>query len=95
MPISRVRSVTETSMMFMTPIPPTSREIPATAASRIERVSLVEVDAARIAEELNTMKSLLNSDTWWRSARIVCTSRWAAAVVAGEVDCTAIAFSGP
>ena len=31
MPISRVRSVTETSMMFMIPIPPTSSEIAATA----------------------------------------------------------------
>ena len=31
-PISRVRSVTETSMMFMTPIPPTSSEIAADRA---------------------------------------------------------------
>ena len=30
MPISRVRSVTDTSMMFMITIPPTSREIAAT-----------------------------------------------------------------
>ena len=30
-PISRVRSVTETSMMFMMPIPPTSSEMPAIA----------------------------------------------------------------
>ena len=30
MPISLVLSVTETSMIFITPIPPTSREIPAT-----------------------------------------------------------------
>ena len=29
-PISCVRSATETSMMFMTPMPPTTREIPAT-----------------------------------------------------------------
>ena len=34
-PISRVRSVTLTSMMFMTPIPPTSSEIAATAPSRV------------------------------------------------------------
>ena len=35
MPISRVRSVTDTSMMFMMPMPPTTREmaaIPPTAA---------------------------------------------------------------
>ena len=30
-PISRVRSVTETSMMFMMPMPPTSREMAAMA----------------------------------------------------------------
>ncbi len=33
-PISRVRSVTETSMMFMMPIPPTSSDTEAMAASR-------------------------------------------------------------
>ena len=31
MPISRVRSVTDTSMMFATPIPPTTSEMPAIA----------------------------------------------------------------
>ena len=31
MPISRVRSVTDTSMMFMMPTPPTSSEMPTTA----------------------------------------------------------------
>ena len=34
-PISRVRSVTETSMMFMMPIPPTSRLTAAMLASRL------------------------------------------------------------
>ena len=33
MPISRVRSVTDTSMMFMMPMPPTSSEIPAMPTS--------------------------------------------------------------
>ena len=33
-PISRVRSVTDTSMMFMMPMPPTSSETEAIAASR-------------------------------------------------------------
>ena len=41
MPISRVRSVTVTSMMFMTPIPPTSSEIAATVASRTLKTRLV------------------------------------------------------
>ncbi len=35
-PISRVRSVTDTSMMFMMPIPPTMSETDAMAASRID-----------------------------------------------------------
>ena len=34
MPISRVRSVTETSMMFMIPMPPTRSETPAIDHSR-------------------------------------------------------------
>ena len=33
-PISRIRSVTETSMMFMTPIPPTSNEMAAMLAEQ-------------------------------------------------------------
>ena len=33
MPISRVRSVTLTSMMFMTPMPPTSRDTAAIPTS--------------------------------------------------------------
>ncbi len=40
-PISRVRSVTETSMMFMIPIPPTRSEIAAIPASRNEKVFVV------------------------------------------------------
>ena len=38
MPISRVRSVTETSMMFMIPMPPTTSEMPAIEPSRIVNV---------------------------------------------------------
>ena len=44
-PISRVRSVTVTSMMFVTPIPPTSNEIPATAASIAVNVEVADVRA--------------------------------------------------
>ena len=42
-PISRMRSVTETSMMFMTPMPPTSREMAAIPPSRTVRVRSTEV----------------------------------------------------
>lgn len=41
-PISRVRSVTDTYMIFMIPIPPTRREIPAIAPKRVVRISLME-----------------------------------------------------
>src|SRR5206468_601452 len=47
MPISRVRSVTETSMMFMIPIPPTSSDTAAMLAS--SRVITREVDSAELA----------------------------------------------
>ena len=42
-PISRVRSVTETSMMFITPMPPTSSEIAAMTAIATERVFIIEL----------------------------------------------------
>ena len=42
-PISRIRSVTDTSMMFITPMPPTSREMPAMPPSRMVRVRSTEV----------------------------------------------------
>ena len=42
-PISLVRSVTETYMMFMMPMPPTMREMQATTKSNTDIVSEVEV----------------------------------------------------
>src|SRR5664279_4230389 len=42
-PISLVRSVTDTYIIFMIPIPPTRREIPAIAPSNIVTVSLTEL----------------------------------------------------
>ncbi len=47
-PISRIRSVTETSMMFITPMPPTSSEMIAMPASITVSVSSTEVAADRI-----------------------------------------------
>ena len=41
-PISRVRSFTETSMMFITPMPPTTSEI--TAIAEMSSVSVCDVD---------------------------------------------------
>ena len=48
-PISRVRSVTLTSMMFMMPIPPTIREMPATQASRFRKAAVVDSWVAMIS----------------------------------------------
>ncbi len=47
-PISRVRSVTDTSMMFMMPIPPTSRLTAATAPRRAVITLVVPVIASAI-----------------------------------------------
>ena len=55
MPISLVRSVTETSMMFMMPMPPTRREMAAMATSTIIMV-LIMVFMASIISALDMTK---------------------------------------
>ena len=57
MPISRVRSVTVTSMMFMTPMPPTSSEIAATAPSSTVKTWFDASLASRRSAWLSTWKS--------------------------------------
>ena len=52
MPISWVLSVTDTSMMFMTPIPPTTREITAMAEIRSVSVAVVLLTVFRIVSLL-------------------------------------------
>ena len=49
MPISRVRSLTETSMMFMMPMPPTIRDTDAMAASNPLITDVVLVAALAIS----------------------------------------------
>ena len=56
-PISRVRSVTETSMMFMIPIPPTTSETDATAASSSDITRDDSTRASKISEMLRIRKS--------------------------------------
>ena len=56
-PISRVRSVTLTYMMFMIPIPPTMSEIPATLPKRIVMVDMVEF----IILEISSCERILKS----------------------------------
>ena len=57
MPISRVRSVTDTSMMFMIPIPPTTRLIPATAATMPVSNVVVPVSVSEICLVSKMLKS--------------------------------------
>ena len=47
MPISRVRSVTDTSIMFMMPMPPTSRDTDAIAPSITDITFVVAAAASR------------------------------------------------
>ena len=57
MPISRVRSVTDTSMMFMMPMPPTSSEMLAIAASSSVITSVVPDAACARSVWFLTVKS--------------------------------------
>ena len=57
MPISRVRSRTDTSMMFMIPMPPTTSEIEAIPPSRSVRVALIEEAASSSWVWSKTLKS--------------------------------------
>ena len=57
MPISRVRSVTDTSMMFMMPIPPTTRLIAATAATMRVSSVVVPVSVSEICLVSKMLKS--------------------------------------
>ena len=49
-PISRIRSVTETSMMFMTPMPPTSSEMRGDAAEQ-DRSASWSTDVAVVSSD--------------------------------------------
>ena len=83
MPISRVRSVTVTSMMFMTPIPPTSSEIAATAAEQHgERgcVELVVCEQRRLVEDAEVGRAVVGDVC--AASRIVGRPRSAASSTA-------------
>ena len=55
MPISRVRSVTETSMIFIMPMPPTTREMAAMPASTATRMLIMLVMVSSISDILVTV----------------------------------------
>ena len=70
MPISRVRSVTDTSMMFMMPIPPTRRLTAATALSRAVSIWVVPVSMLAISFMSITLKLSSSLGPRWRRSRI-------------------------
>ena len=57
MPISRVRSVTDTSMIFIMPMPPTKREMAAMAPKKMVMVPVVSCIVLISAVKLRTEKS--------------------------------------
>ena len=57
MPISRVRSVTETSMMFMMPTPPTTKEMAAMAESIPVKAPVMTLNTLAISAVLRISKS--------------------------------------
>ncbi len=72
-PISRVRSVTETSMMFMIPIPPTSSEMPAMPPRKMVSTPVIVVAVARKFCWVKTVKSSAPTGVRWRARRISAT----------------------
>ena len=74
-PISRVRSVTETSMMFITPMPPTSSDSAAMPVSRMVSVLDTEVAVASSDCWLLMVKSAdVAAVIWCRLSSSACAS---------------------
>jgi hypothetical protein len=69
-PISRVRSVTDTSMMFMMPMPPTTSEMPAIAPRRIVSVRLTWFAVLRRSLWVWTVKSAVLLWRWTKNCVI-------------------------
>src|SRR3977135_3267888 len=96
MPISRVRSVTDTSRIFMIPTPPTRSEIDARIASSsaITRPVLSAVEA--ISLKLRTLKSSGSPARMrWRRWRVVPASRMASPTRSGVRASTKIRLTMP
>ncbi len=84
-PISRVRSVTETSMMFMIPIPPTRSEMLAIAARRSVITSVVAVAVSARSVWSRIVKSSASpSVSSWLSRMMARASASAEAISARE-----------
>ncbi len=84
MPISRVRSVTLTSMMFITPMPPTSSEIAAIEPSRMVSVFCVSEAVSMIEAMLRIWKSTVRC----RSVSSTVTASWVSSISATSSTAT-------
>ena len=88
-PISRMRSVTETNMMFITPMPPTSSEMIAMPPSITVSVSSTELAAVRIDCWVAIEKSALAAVViWCVLSRSAFASWYAAESVPADVAFT-------
>ena len=71
-PISRVRSVTLTYMIFMMPMPPTTSEMPATHPRRMVSMSVVEV----IIDDSSSCERMLKSSSSAMVVSVASRSLW-------------------
>src|SRR5579863_5865775 len=95
MPISRVRSVTVTSMMLVMPMPPTSSEIAATAPSSTVNVCAVEVAVDSTVDALSTSKSASAEVSLCRWSRVAVISPSTAVTCPGDLARTTTLLSEP
>ena len=91
MPISRVRSRTETSMMFMIPMPPTTSEIDAIPPSSRVSVPLIALAVWSSCDWSKIVKSAVSVGARsWRSRRSAVISAWTVAICAWSATLTPI-----
>ena len=76
-------------MMFMMPMPPTSRDMPAMAPRKSAKVSWVSVRVSIVSSWLVMVKSS-SSVILWRSLSTVATSAIVSSLLAGSSICTLI-----
>ena len=86
MPISRVRSVTLTSMMFMMPMPPTMSDTLAMAPSRMDMTLAVAVMACASSSWVRTVKS--GSTLRCRGVRVSVMACWTLVMASALDACT-------
>ena len=94
MPISRVRSVTDTSMMFITPIPPTRSEMAATAPSKVVNTWLVAFEVWIRVAWFTTVNPGAAAVVLLVDSRVAVASSSAAVVVAEDVASRSIDENG-